>query len=258
MTGIAATPSQAHRLPIWARLAAIPVTGASLLLGLWLFAGQLAPGRTTGSIIVAVLWFVVAYLGLRVVKKRWPELDVPVTATFAVLGMAVAFWFAWNTFRDVTVNEQIAVGIAASETASGPSADVGSGEDSSATDGVPPAEATAATGTNVEVARGEFTSLAHGSSGTAAVVELAEGDRVLTFSELDTDNGPDLRVYLVEGPINDNGDGGDFVDLGALKGNKGNQQYAVPDGVDVSRFDTVVIWCRAFSVGFGAATLLAS
>lgn len=48
---------------------------------------------------------------------------------------------------------------------------------------------------------------------------------------------------------------GEFVDLGDLKGNK---QYEIPEGVDVSRFDTVVIWCRAFSVGFGAATLVAS
>lgn len=108
---------------------------------------------------------------------------------------------------------------------------------------------------SVQVASGDFISLAHGTTGTAAVVDLGAGERVLTFADLDGDNGPDLRVYLVEGPINGNGDGGKFVDLDDLKGNK---QYEIPEGVDVSRFDTVVIWCRAFSVGFGAATLVAS
>ena len=53
-------------------------------------------------------------------------------------------------------------------------------------------------------------------------------------------------------------DGGDFVDLGALKGNKGNQQYEIGADGGLDRFDTVVIWCRAFSVGFAAATLAAS
>jgi hypothetical protein len=45
------------------------------------------------------------------------------------------------------------------------------------------------------------------------------------------------------------------VDLGALKGNKGNQQYALPRDLDLERFTTVVIWCRAFSVNFARAPL---
>ncbi len=280
------TRSHATRLPVWARLAAIPIAGVLLLVGLWLFAGQLAPGKATESIIIAVAWFVVAYVVIWLIKKRWPELNLPLTATFGVLAVAVAFWFAWNTFRDVTVNEQIVVGVAASEMAAGaaPSpapAPAAAGEDSPPGDAmedesgdamttddvmadedvatVPPEPgAAAAAGMNLQIASGEFTSLAHGATGTAAVVELADGGKVLTFAELDTDNGPDLRVYLVEGPVNDNGDGGDFVDIGELKGNKGNQQYELPDDIDVGRFDTVVIWCRAFSVGFAAATLMPS
>ena len=288
MTELAASPSHMKRLPIWARLASIPILALLLLVGLWLFAGQLAPGRVTGSIIVAFAWFAVAYFALRFIKNRWPELNVPLTATYAVLGIAVAFWFAWNTFRDVTVNEAIVVGVAASEMAEGAtasSASAGSGDTDTAvagdagdsdapaaattTDDVEPSEdvaspappepgAAAAAGVNLQVASGDFTALAHGASGTASIVELAEGGKVLTFAELDTDNGPDLRVYLVEGPIDDNGDGGEFVDIGVLKGNKGNQQYELPDDIDVARFDTVVIWCRAFSVGFAAATLAAS
>ena len=98
-------------------------------------------------------------------------------------------------------------------------------------------------------AAGEFRSHAHGTSGTARVV----GGN-LQLVDLDTDAGPDLRVYLVAGAY-DGGDVGDFVDLGGLKGNKGTQQYALPAGLDLSRYGTVVVWCRAFSVAFGSAEL---
>jgi Electron transfer DM13 len=58
----------------------------------------------------------------------------------------------------------------------------------------------------------------------------------------------------VPGDTSDGGADGN-VDLGALKGNLGDQQYAVPAGVRVSG-RTVVIWCRAFSAPFGSARLL--
>lgn len=99
------------------------------------------------------------------------------------------------------------------------------------------------------VAAGEFRSHAHSTSGTARVV-----GRMLQLVDLDTDPGPDLRVYLVPGPY-DGGDVGDFVDLGGLKGNKGTQQYELPAGLDPARHGTVVVWCRAFSVAFGSADL---
>ena len=64
-----------------------------------------------------------------------------------------------------------------------------------------------------------------------------------------------MRVRLApDGSFDGGADGA--VDLGALKGNRGDQQYAIPRGVDVAR-RTVVIWCRAFSVPFGSARLLA-
>jgi hypothetical protein len=45
---------------------------------------------------------------------------------------------------------------------------------------------------------------------------------------------------------------GGAVDLGRLKGNRGDQQYVVPRAVSVG---SVVVWCRAFSVDFGTAVL---
>ncbi|WP_202882847.1 DM13 domain-containing protein [Microvirga tunisiensis] len=46
-----------------------------------------------------------------------------------------------------------------------------------------------------------------------------------------------------------------FVDLGPLRAFKGSQRYAVPNGVDLAQFDSVVIWCREFSVLISPADL---
>jgi hypothetical protein len=84
------------------------------------------------------------------------------------------------------------------------------------------------------------------------VIRLAAGGTVLTLTEFETSPGPDLRVYLASGGPEDLGD---VVDLGGLKGNKGDQQYELPRAVDLERHRTVVVWCRAFSVAFGSARL---
>ena len=98
---------------------------------------------------------------------------------------------------------------------------------------------------------GRFTSLAHDTSGKAIVKELADGSRVLRLEDFETSNGPDVRVYLSTGKPY----GKDFVDLGGLKGNVGSQNYTIPSGTDLDRYDTAVIWCRRFTVAFGVAKL---
>jgi hypothetical protein len=86
-------------------------------------------------------------------------------------------------------------------------------------------------------------------------IKLARGGRVLTLTGFETDPGPDLRVYLAAGRARDEGEVTDFIDLGGLKGNQGDQQYKLPVDADLRRYTTVVIWCRAFSALFGRATL---
>ncbi len=105
---------------------------------------------------------------------------------------------------------------------------------------------------------GSFVSLDHTTSGQAEVLTTADGSRVLRIEDLATDNGPDLFVYLSTAPA----DGSqsfdtEFVNLGALKGNIGNQNYDIPADVDLGRYATVVIWCRQFTSAFGAAPLAA-
>jgi hypothetical protein len=105
--------------------------------------------------------------------------------------------------------------------------------------------------------RGRFLSLEHETSGQASIVQLEDGRRFLRFENLTTSNGPDLRVYLSEVPASDDwyAYGERFVDLGPLKGNLGNQNYLIPSGTGLARYESAVIWCRRFTVGFGVAPL---
>ena len=107
------------------------------------------------------------------------------------------------------------------------------------------------------LASGRFSSLEHETTGDARIVEIADGRRFLRFEGLSTSNGPDLRVYLSEIPASDdwNAYGERFIDLGELKANRGDQNYEIPEGTDLSRFESAVIWCRRFTVGFGVAGL---
>lgn len=109
----------------------------------------------------------------------------------------------------------------------------------------------------VVVSEGGFTSIDHDTSGSALVLDVGGDGRVVRLEDLATDNGPDLFVYLSAAPLSDGEQAldDDVVDLGRLKGNLGSQNYEVPAGVDLDRYRTVVIWCRRFSSGFGAAEL---
>lgn len=90
----------------------------------------------------------------------------------------------------------------------------------------------------------------HKAEGIAKVVNLTDGKTFLRLENLKTTNGPDLYVYL----STDKGVS-DFVNLGRLKGNNGNQNYEIPAGTDLAKYDTVLVWCKAFSTLFGSAKL---
>ena len=110
----------------------------------------------------------------------------------------------------------------------------------------------------VTVAQGDFIPRGrYSGEGDAIVLNDGSEQRFVRFENFSTDNGPDLRVYLSASDAN--GDSGafddDFVDLGVLKGNIGDQNYEIPVGVDLSVYDTVVVWCVRFSTPFTAADL---
>lgn len=96
----------------------------------------------------------------------------------------------------------------------------------------------------------------HQGSGSATLYQLPDGGLVLRFEDFSVTNGPDLHVLLAVDPAPaSREDLGDYVDLGSLKGNLGNQNYEIPPGTDLSQFKSVVIYCVPFHVVFATATL---
>lgn len=97
----------------------------------------------------------------------------------------------------------------------------------------------------------------HGAEGTATIYELPEGNRVLRFEDFKSTNGPELHVILSkEVPTSTfEGVGEEMIDLGALKGNIGNQNYEIPADIDLDEYNSIVIYCVPFKVVFSSAEL---
>jgi hypothetical protein len=99
----------------------------------------------------------------------------------------------------------------------------------------------------------------HRGDGTASLVQLADGQRVLRLEEdFRVTNGPDLYVYLsgsaaprTSAELHETG----AFEVAQLKGNVGGQNYQLPDDLDLSKFRSVVIFCRRFTTVFSTAEL---
>ncbi|MEU4215402.1 DM13 domain-containing protein [Actinoplanes sp. NPDC026623] len=159
-------------------------------------------------------------------------------AALALLAGAGLHWFQpWKLVTDQEVHETLAV------------------------TPTPRASVSAPSSGPAVLRQGEFISHEHDTGGLARVVRNADGSRVLELVGLDTSNGPDLRVWLSDQPVRAGVGGwrvfddGAWVELGRLKGNRGDQAYAIPAGTDLDRLESVTIWCKRFSVSFGAAGL---
>lgn len=110
------------------------------------------------------------------------------------------------------------------------------------------------------LATGTFHGKVHKTSGRATVYQEADGKLVLRLTNFKTSNGPDVHVILIA--AKDADDDANFlknnterVELGKLKGNEGDQNYDIPAGTDVGKFQTVSIYCERFDANFGAAPL---
>ncbi|MEU1254636.1 DM13 domain-containing protein [Streptomyces chartreusis] len=173
----------------------------------------------------------------RVRKALWGPLGLGVLVLVLVAGGLGLYWFQpWKLWQDTTVEEALPAAVGTS------------------------APALTAPGPRT-LAGGELISHEHATSGSVKLLRLADGSHVLRLEDLDTSNGPDLRVWLTDAPVKEGVGGwrvfddGAHISLGRLKGNKGSQNYAVPGDVDLSRYSSVSIWCDRFDVSFGAAEL---
>jgi hypothetical protein len=111
-----------------------------------------------------------------------------------------------------------------------------------------------------QLASGQFKGYAHETEGEAGIYSVG-GKRVLRLTNFKTSNGPDVHVYLVAAPdVKDDATvkKAGFIDLGSMKGNMGDQNYDVPDTVDLDKYKAVTIWCARFNVNFGTAPLTPS
>ena len=156
--------------------------------------------------------------------KKW-KLVIPVAA--------VAVFLAWYAFRPerLVVNRRVDEAMPAAQGGSSPQ----------------------------PLVSGQFYSILHPTAGTATIYRMGDGSRVLRFTNFTTSNGPDVHVYMVAAD-----DAKDiatvqhagFIDLGVIKGNVGDQNYTLGGDVDLAKYRAVSIWCKRFSVNFGAARLM--
>lgn len=211
------------------RLLSIPIVVVTVLAGVWVSGGVISDDFRTSMAITAV-WFAVSGAACLLVARRWSLVRLPIGLAFVLTAGATGAYLGLTTLRDRVVHERVIMVAAA-----------------------PRGGAAQASRGPVELAEARFRSHEHATAGTARAVRAADGRRFLTLTSFSTSPGPDLRVRLVPRDSFDGGADG-AVDLGGLKGNRGDQQYEVPAGVALAG-RTVVIWCRAFSAPFGSAAL---
>jgi len=115
------------------------------------------------------------------------------------------------------------------------------------------------TGEPVALSTGMFGAFdaVHRGSGSATIYQLSDGSRILRLESFSVTNGPDLHVLLTSNvpgsileSVND-----DYIDLGQLRGNIGNQNYAIPGDIDLQNYSAAVIYCMPFRVNFTVAEL---
>jgi hypothetical protein len=108
------------------------------------------------------------------------------------------------------------------------------------------------------LAEGRFVNGEHATTGTARVLALPDGSRVLRLADFATSDGPDVHVWLTDqeaGGPDGSFDDGRYVKLGEMKATEGNQNYPIPPGADLAGLRSAVIWCDRFNVAFGSASL---
>jgi hypothetical protein len=224
------------------KLLAPPLVVLTLAAGVWFWAGVVAPGYWS-AIVLGTLWFVACSVIFGRVGRARPELRPWVRGTFLACCAAAVFGFYWTSVRDTVVDENVVTGVPASQARGEVSGDPLAPQPE-------PAKRAPARRNVVELS-GSVKPEGHSASGTARVVKLAAGGRRLTLSDgFEIDPGPQVRVYFATDAA-----GETFEDIGALKGSKGDQQYAVPAGIDLARYDTVVFWCVPFSQSLASAEL---
>jgi hypothetical protein len=176
-----------------------------------------------------------------------------ITATAAVvvaLAVGLPLFQPWRLFTDTVVDEELPV-----------AAPISTKTSSTTPPTISVTPKPAPPKTPEILLTGKLITHEHQTSGTVAVLKLPDGTRIVRIEDLDTSEGPDLKVWLSDAKVVEGRPGwhvfddGNYRDLGSLKGNHGNQNYAIPASVKLDEFRSLTIWCDRFNVSFGAAEL---
>ena len=225
-------------LPV--RFLALPLVATATLAGLWV-SGAVITNDFTVSMWLTAAWMAVAGLGAFAVALRRRPWRWPVLGGYALAALIAGALLAPSVLFDDVVHEDVAVAAPAPPAATSSRSSAAAPEPKAAR--------------NVLLRAGRLEAVRHGARGDARLIRLTNGRRVVTLTGFAVANGPDLRLYLVPGRPRGEGDVDEVVDLGALKSNRGDQQYRIPAGTELRGPWTVVVWCRAFSVLFARAEL---
>jgi uncharacterized protein (DUF736 family) len=168
---------------------------------------------------------------------RKPLTWVIVVVAVAGLAVGLALFEPWRAFTHSEVDEALPVAVAAPESA-------------------PPTSAAPAG--PVVLTQGAFVTQEHDTTGTAKILRLADGRRILRLERFSTSDGPDVHVWLSTANAGADWhayDDGRYVALGELKATDGNHNYAIPATANLDGLRSAVIWCDRFNVAFGSAPL---
>lgn len=185
---------------------------------------------------------------------RKPVTWVVLVVAVAGLVVGLTLFEPWRAFTSSYLDESVPVAGAQAPTAGMAPTSGMAPTDMAPTDAAP--TTTTVSSQPVVLAEGAFVSQEHDTSGTARVLALPDGSRVLRLEGFSTSDGPDVHVWLSDAPADGDWhsyDDGRYVPLGEIKATDGNHNYVIPADADLVGLRSVVIWCDRFNVAFGSA-----
>jgi hypothetical protein len=225
------------------------------------FATAIYPNLVAVVIVGLLIALAVAVAARRgrwdLVARRRPRLSLAI----GVVGLAIVLPTAWYLgsplFTSTTIDEPAPVVVALATPAASVAPTPASTSVPSAPAGTSPSPvptASPAPAPPLIERSGMFHGMDdfHFGRGTARLIETSPGSFTVRLESFAVRNGPDLYIYLSPSA---KGYDRDSIEIGRLKADKGNQNYPLKAGTDLSAVRSVVIWCKQFAVLFATAPL---